>query len=152
MGDATEYRDEDVVPFVVDDETATAYVDPEGAEVRMSGQEEVTVEEGERPPEHIAAFIEEETDLDVVRNKKRWFREYRIAAGDEVYVAGTADLDGVTDGDHGATVAVDGDGAPRFFVSDDPDHGLDAQLLREVLVSFLAAALLFGVAAWLVLG
>lgn len=149
MGEVTEYWEDASVPFVVDDGTATAYVDPDGAEIKLSVQMEVTVEGGDEPPERIRAFLERETEMDTVHSRKRWFREHRIEAGDDVHVAGVADLDAVPDDVDEATVALVGDGATRFFVSDEPSHGLRDQLLREAFTAFFGAAFLFGFAWFL---
>jgi hypothetical protein len=146
MGKKTEYIDDGFVPFVVDDDTGTVYVDPDGSELRMESDEEVVVPGGEQPPRQVREFIERETDLDPVHERKRWVEEYRLGVGDDVYVAGQVDPDGAPDG----SVAVgDGARAPKFFVSDEPGHDLAAQVRTEALFRFLVAGVLFAFAAFL---
>lgn len=146
MGRKPEYSDYDYAPsFVVEDDTGTAYVEPDGSSLRMELREKVTVPGGEEPPPNVREFIERETDLDPVHRRKRWVEEYRLPIGDPVYVAGQADPGAAPDGS--ATTAI-GDGlkTPTFFISDDPDHDLETQLWGGALVSFIAAAVLFAAA------
>lgn len=148
MAETTRYADGEHVPFLVDDETGTAYVDPDGAELLLTSGDEVVVEGGEEPPAHVREFLDRETPLDAVDPRERRYKEVRIGVGDPVLVAGQADSDGAGDG---ATTAITERGdAPRFYVTDDPDHGLASRFVREALVYFLVAAILLAVAYFLV--
>jgi hypothetical protein len=149
MGKTTKYIEDGYESFVVDDDTGVAYVDPDGADLLLTSGDEVTVEGGEEPPAYVREFLDRETDLDPVHRRTRRYKEVRIGVGDPVLVAGQASPDGI--GDRGTTTAITerGDG-PRFYVTDDPGHGLGRRLLNEAFVFFLIAAILFTVAYFLV--
>ncbi len=149
---STRYVDDGYRPFVVDDDTGTAFVDPDGAELLLTSGDEVVVDAGEEPPAHVREFLARETDIDPVDSRRRRrYREVRIGVGDSVRVAGQADPDAVHDIDEPVTTAVTERGdAPRFYVTDDPDRSLGRNLLSEAFGSFLAAAILLGIAYFLV--
>ena len=151
MGKSTRYTAGEHVPFVVDDDTGTAYVDPDDAEIVLSSGDEVTVPAGEEPPAHVGEFLDQETNLEPVSSHERRYMETRIAVGDPVLVAGQADPDADDGFDEPTTIAITERGdAPRFYVTDDPDHGLSSRLVREALVYFLVAAFLLALAYSLV--
>lgn len=122
-------------------------VDPDGADLLLTSGEEVEVDANEEPPDHVREFLERETDLDPVSRRHRRYKEVRIGTGNSVLVAGQADPDG---GDRSVTAAITEKGdTPRFYVTDDPDTGLDRRLLQEAFVSFLAAGFRLAIAYWL---
>lgn len=147
---STRYADDDAVPFLVDDGTGRAYVDPDGADLVLSSGDEVVVEAGETPPENISRFLERETSLGEVGSRRRRYKEARIAVGDPILVAGHADPSATPD-DHAATssITAGGDASTRFYVTDDPSQGVTRRLLQEVLVYLLVALLLFSAAGYL---
>lgn len=51
------------VPFLVDDGTGSVLVDPSQVRLGLDESETVRVDGGERPPEHIQAFIERNEDI-----------------------------------------------------------------------------------------
>lgn len=151
MSWSTRYTDDGYRPFVVDDDTGTAFVDPDGADLLLTSGDEVVVDAGEEPPAHVREFLARETDFDPVDSRRRRYREVRIGVGDSVRVAGQADPDAALGLDEPATTAVTERGdAPRFYVTDDPDRGLGRNLVSEAFGSFLAAAILLGIAYFLV--
>lgn len=135
-------------PFVVDDGTGTAYVDPEDAELLLKSGDEFVVDAGEEPPPRVREFLERETDIAPVDSKRsRRYTEARIGVGDPVLVAGQADPDALDDPDEPTTTAIAGRGdAPRFYLTDDPDHGLGRRLAGEAFTAFLASAILLAIA------
>lgn len=149
---STRHSDDGYRPFVVDDDTGTALVDPDAADLLLTSSDEVVVDAGEEPPAHVREFLERETDLPIVDSKRRRrYKEVRIGVGDAVRVAGQADPDAAHDLDESVTTAVTERGdAPRFYVTDDPDRSLGRNLLSEAFGSFLAAAILLGIAYFLV--
>lgn len=150
---STRYLDDGYRPFVVDDDTGTAFVDPDGAELLLTSGDEVVVDAGEQPPAHVREFLDRETDLDPVDSRRRRYREVRIGVGDPVRVAGQADPDAARDLDEPTTTAITERGdAPRFYVTDDPDRSLGRNLVSEAFVAFLAAAILLSVAYFLAAG
>jgi len=151
MAEPTRYIEDGVRPFVVEDDTGTAYVDPDGAELLLTSGDEVGVAANEEPPPYIREFVERETDLDPVGSRKRRYKEVRIDVGGPVLAAGHADPAATDGADGSATTAITEQGdAPRFYVTDDPDTGLGRRLLWEAFVAFLAAAILLAIAYWLI--
>lgn len=145
-GETTKFAENDARPFVVDDGTGAAYVDPDGAEVLLTTDDEVSVPGGQEPPARVREFVERETDLDPVARRERHYEESRIDVGDTVYVTGSPDPDGAAGADAEATTALtDGPDVPRYYVSDDPEHGLSRRLLGEAFTAFLIAAILLGI-------
>lgn len=150
MGKTTKYIEDGYESFVVDDDTGVAFVDPDGADLLLTSGDEVTVEGGEEPPAYVREFLDRETDLDPVHRRTRRYKEVRIGVGDPVLVAGQASPDAARDLDGVATAITESGDAPRFYITDDPDHGLGRRLINEAFVFFLIAAILFTVAYFLV--
>lgn len=150
MAYRTLYVDDGFGPFLVDDGTGIAYVDPTGAELVMKSGDEVAVGGGDDPPAHVREFLERETDVDPVGRRRRRYKEVRIGVGESVYVAGQADPEPFDGLDEPVTAAITERGdAPRFYVSDDPDTGLGRRLLGEALTSFVLAGILLAIAYFL---
>lgn len=147
------YVDDGARPFRVEDGTGTAYVDPDGSALLLTSGEEITVGAGEEPPARVREFLDRETNLEAVDSRRRRYKAVRIEPGDPVLVAGATDPDGADAPADPATTAIgDGPDAPRFYATDDPDHGLGSRLVREILGYALAAAVLFASASYLYLG
>lgn len=151
MSYLTKYRDQEFGPFVVDDRTGTAYVDPEHADLVLSSGDEFAVDGGEDPPPFVREFVDRETDVDPVGRYRRRYKEYRIDVDEEVRVAGQTDPDAVRALDEPVTTVVSEAGAaPKFFVTDDADLGLGKRMLQETLVYFLAGAILLAISYFIV--
>ena len=144
MGRTTKYSDTEFEPFVLDDGTGTAYVDPSDADIVLSSGDEFVVAGGDQPPAFIREFLERETSVKPVGKRKRWYREYRVDVDGDVRVAGQTDTGTVPALDVPVTTAVAEAGdAPKFVVTDDPDLGLGKRMLQEALIYFLIAGMLF---------
>lgn len=147
MGRITKHSESAIEPFVLDDGTGTAYVDPSNADVVLASDDEFEVEGGRQPPAFIEEFLEHETSVNPVGKHKRWYQEYRIELDGDVRVAGQADADAVPTVDDPVTTAVVAAGdAPKFLVTDDPDLGLGKRMLQEAFVYFLMSGVLFAFA------
>jgi hypothetical protein len=140
----TEHREKEFGPFLVDDDTGTAYVDPANADLVLTTGDEYTVEGGEDPPAFIREYLERETDVDPVGEYKRRYKEYRLDVDEQVRVAGETDPDGTPDLAEPVTTAILDDGeAPKFFVTDETDRDLGSRMRQEAFLYFLIAAVLF---------
>ena len=140
----TKYSDKEFGPFLVDDGTGTAYVDPENADLVLTSGDKYTVEGGEDPPPFISEFLERETDVDTVGRYKRQYMEVRVDVDEQVRVAGETDPDSNVDIEEPVMTAILDDGdAPKFLVTDDTDLDLGSRMRQEALVYFLIAGVLF---------
>lgn len=126
------------VPFELDDGSAGARVEPGAADTVLAVDQRTKVKGGRRPPERIAAFIE---DSGTVGSEERHYRfgpiklsagndrryiERRIEPGDEVSVFGRATaVDGPTDGSIS--------GGDPYVLSDAPRGRTGRRLLRGSL-------------------
>ena len=143
MAYQTKHRDKEFGPFIVDDGSGTAYVDPENADLVLTGGEEYTVEAGEEPPPFISEFLERETDVDTVGRYKRRYEEVRLDLDEQVRVAGETDPDPDVDSTEPVTTAILDDGdAPTFLVTDDTDLDLGSRMRQEALTYFLIGGVL----------
>ncbi len=91
--------------FRVEDETASALVDPRGADFRFSAERSIDVRGGQRPPERVQEFIRrngdvgsEEKSIDLKlfelnTGKDRKYIEKRLDPGEPVHVLGEARYD-----------------------------------------------------------
>jgi hypothetical protein len=148
MGWITKHSDQAFGPFVVDDGTGTAYVDPANADVVLTSGDEYTVEGGEDPPAFIREFLERETDVDPVGRHKRRYKEYRVDVDEPVRVAGETDPDSTGDAEESVqTALLDAGAAPKFLVTDDADLDLCSRMRQEAFLYFLIAGVLFAFAA-----
>lgn len=140
----TEHSDKEFGPFLVDDGTGTAYVDPSNADLVLTSGDEFEVEGGEDPPAFIREFLERETDVDPVGEYERRYEEHRLGVGEQVRVAGETDPDATPDLEEPVTAAIVDDGsAPKFLVTDDADLDLGSRMRQEALLYFLIAGVLF---------
>ncbi|WP_284011003.1 hypothetical protein [Haloarcula pelagica] len=143
MGRNTKYSATEFEPFVLDDGTGTAYIEPSDADVVLTSGDEFEVEGGDHPPAFIGEFLDRETSVQPVASRKRWYREYRIDADGAVRVAGHAGVDAASAPDEAVTTAVvDAGDAPKFVVTDDPDLGLGKRMRQEALGNFLVGGIL----------
>lgn len=94
----------DGVPFAVGDGTGRVLVDPDGATTVLEHEYEERLDPGDEPSETAASFfarsdVDRDTrtiDIGITElqfGDQQRFRERRIHAGEEVYVAGVADRD-----------------------------------------------------------
>ena len=140
----TKYSDKEFGPFLVDDGTGTAYVNPENADLVLTSGDKYTVEGGEDPPAFISEFLERETDVDTVGRYEREYEEVRVDVDEQVRVAAETDPDSNVDIEEPVMTAIlDAGDAPKFLVTDDTDRGLGSRMLHEALFTFLAAGILF---------
>lgn len=140
----TKHREKEFGPFLVDDDTGTAYVDPANADVVLTTGDEYNVEGGEEPPAFIREYLKRETDVDTVGQYKRRYKEYRLDVDEQVRVAGETDPDGTPDLAEPVTTAILDDGeAPKFLVTDDIELDLGSRMRQEAFLNFLIAAVLF---------
>jgi hypothetical protein len=140
----TKYSDKEFGPFLVDDGTGTAYVDPENADLVLSSGDKYTVEGGEDPPAFISEFLERETDVDTVGRYERQYMEVRVDVDEQVRVAAETDPDSNVEIEEPVMTAIlDGGDAPKFLVTDDTDLDLGSRMRQEALVYFLIAGVLF---------
>ncbi|MFB6120508.1 MAG: hypothetical protein ABEJ68_05260 [Halobacteriaceae archaeon] len=148
MAWTTKHRDQEFGPFVVDDGTGSAYVDPADADLVLTSGDEYTVDGGEDPPAFVAEFLERETDVDPVGRYERRYEEYRLDLGEQARVAGETDPD-ATDGVEApvVTAIVDDGGAPKFLVTDDTDLDLASRMRQEALLYFLLGGVLLAFSA-----
>lgn len=145
MAYTTKHRDQTMGPFVVDDGTGTAFVDPANADVVLTSGDEYTVEGGEDPPAFIQEFLQSETDVDTVGRYERRYEEVRLDLDEQVLVAGEVDPDANVDidvGDPVVTTILDDGAAPKFLVTDDTDLDLGSRMWQEALVYFIMGGLL----------
>lgn len=107
--------------FWVEDETGRVRVDPGDAELALAGRPDrtatVTVDGPDDPPGRIGDWLWERQMSTGPR--KRRYREWWLASGDEVYVMGTA----VDHSENGPVIATD-ERSPRFLVT----HGSPAEI------------------------
>ena len=140
----TKYSDKEFSPFLVDDGTGTAYVDPENADLVLTSGDKYTVEGGEDPPPFISEFLERETDVDTVGRYERQYMEVRVDVDEQVRVAAETDPDSNVEIEEPVMTAIlDGGDAPKFLVTDDTDLDLGSRMRQEALVYFLIAGVLF---------
>jgi hypothetical protein len=129
MAWTTKHRDQEFGPFIVDDGTGAACVDPANADLVLTSGDEYPVEGGEDPPTFISEFLERETDIDTVGRYKRRYREVRLDLDEQVRVAGETDPDSNVDLEEPVMTAVLDDGdAPKFLVTDDTDLDLGSRM------------------------
>lgn len=140
----TKYSDKEFGPFLVDDGTGTAYVDPENADLVLTSGDKYTVEGGEDPPPFISEFLERETDVDTVGRYEREYEEVRVDLDEQVRVAAETDPDSNVEIEEPVMTAIlDAGDAPKFLVTDDTDLDLGSRMRQEALVYFLIAGVLF---------
>lgn len=143
MAWTTKHRDQEFGPFIVDDGTGLAYVDPANADLVLTSGAEYTVEGGEDPPAFIREFLERETDVDPVGRYKRRYKEVRLDLDEQVRVAGETDPDSNIDVEEPVMTAIlDDGGAPTFLVTDDIDLDLGSRMRQEALLYFLIGGIL----------
>ncbi|SDQ27511.1 GIDE domain-containing protein [Natronobacterium texcoconense] len=122
----------DVVPFRLEDDTASVRVEPEGADLALSTEITIGVDGGEPEPKQVREFLETQSDLEsenssidlgvveISTGNNRRYHERRLDPGEEVYVFGQShyDIDArETMRDVGAVIE-DGPETPAFVVAD----------------------------------
>ena len=143
MGSTTKYFDKEFSPFLVDDGTGTAYVDPENADLLLTSGDKYTVEGGEEPPAFISEFLDRETNVNAVGRYEREYKEVRVDLDEQVRVAGETDPDSNVDIEEPVMTAILNAGdAPKFLVTDDTDLDLGSRMRQEALLYFLFGGIL----------
>ena len=143
MGSTKKYFDKEFGPFLVDDGTGTAYVDPENADLLLTSGDKYTVEGGEEPPAFISEFLERETNVNTVGRYEREYKEVRVDLDEQVRVAGETDPDSNVDIEEPVMTAILNAGdAPKFLVTDDTDLDLGSRMRQEALLYFLFGGIL----------
>lgn len=96
---------ESYVPFRLEDDSGSVYVEPPGADFRLTSEDRIVIEGGTAPPDPIQRFVDREEDVDCQNRtldlrlfelrtgKDRRFVERRLDVGEEVHVLGTARYD-----------------------------------------------------------
>ncbi|WP_435154819.1 GIDE domain-containing protein [Haladaptatus sp. DFWS20] len=153
------------IPFRVEDKTASALVDPRGADFRFNAERSIDVRGGKRPPERIRRFIAENKDVDseersldlklfeLNTGKDRKYIEKRLDPGEPVYTLGEARYDSSAGSEAGEVNIVIGHGesVPRFLVSDTSERGAAWRLARGGLPYALGGTVLLAIASVLLL-
>jgi|APHM01.1.fsa_nt_gi hypothetical protein len=75
-------------PFVVATDTGKALIEPGGSQWQITTEEDIHVQTGEEPPERIAQWIETQSEIDLIGDDERVFREQRLNVGDEAHIYG----------------------------------------------------------------
>ncbi|WP_225334970.1 E3 ubiquitin ligase family protein [Halomicrobium urmianum] len=135
------------VPFLVDDGSGKARVEPAGAELHLESHV-VRVDPGEKPPGRIAEYLAESDEVDpqdrtldlrVVElnlgNEQR-FVERRLDVDETAYVYGQAFEEASREWGSGVVNAVirNGDRAPAFVVSDAPERATAWRMAKRPLL------------------
>lgn len=134
------------VPFLVEDDTGTVRIDPEGAELHFE-EHSLRVNGGDEPPARIAEYIAEAdgvdsqnksmnlvvTELNYGNDQK--FVERRLDVGENVYVYG--EVGRAPGGEWGSRLVDaeirDGPDLPSFVVSDTSERGTAWRIARGAL-------------------
>jgi hypothetical protein len=162
----TEYSQSNSRPFLLEDGTGTAWVDPTDAEFHMPVMDRVERDAGEEPPERFHEALTDgggatpggrEADAVVPvgddggtsvvdDHHRRRYPEYRLDPGEEVSVDGEARPapdPGATDGDPELAIG-DGDSIPAYTISTDEDRDVGNELLQRAVGPILIGTLLLG--------
>lgn len=75
-------------PFVLENDTGSVLVDPDGATLQLEQSTEIGVDPDETPPTPIVEFLESTRWLSADSPTCRWYRESRLDPGDHVHVYG----------------------------------------------------------------
>lgn len=148
----TQWYEHDSHPFLVEDETGAAYVDPTEAEYHLSRDYQRELEEGEEPPAGLREAVEA-LEIDAVSDDQRRYREFRLHEGDEVHVTGATGPvpEGIRGLGSGPTVSlVDGEAAPIFSISNNPETDLGNELLSRAFGGIGFGLTLIGVGVGIV--
>lgn len=147
------------VPFLVEDDTASMVVEPDGATLSLRA-ETTRVRGDERPPERIRQFIEDRPDVDSEERSidvlgleidvgaDRKYVERRLDPGETVHVYGEAVSDPSATNAVGSIGRVirAGNRAPFFRITDGSEHDAARRLAWRGVPAALAGLALLGVA------
>jgi len=154
------------VPFLLEDDTGSVAIDPEGAEYSLERDAEIESGSGETPPEEIQEFLEKvgvereeggKTSLGPIsfnRGDRRRYIERRIDAGDEIHVYGQS-RHGRSIGDVSGTVnAVIGSGraTPRFRISEGSESDAIWRQVKSGATYAIFGAVIAGIVGAFVVG
>ncbi len=154
------------VPFRVEDETASALVDPRGADFRFSAERSIDVRGGDQPPDRVQEFITSNEDVDseersldlklfeLNTGKDRKYVEKRLDPDEGVHVLGEARYDSSAGSKAGEvnTVVGHGENVPRFLISDTSERGAAWRVAWGGLPYALGGVVLLGIAGVLLVG
>jgi hypothetical protein len=155
----------EAVPFRVEDDTANVLVYPAGVDLRLERESPVRVPGGQRPPDRIQRFIDEDEDvgpedttfdlgpLSIATGDDRRYYESRLDPDEQVYVYGTPVYSPGVSREVGQVNATVEPGEGRFVVSDSDEAGATRRIVGGALIPlvvgvvFLAFAALFSFVA-----
>lgn len=140
-----------LVPFRLEDDTASVRVDPSGATLALETDQTFEVGGGEAEPEPVREFLERESDLEsentsldlrvveLATGNDRRYHERRLEPGGEAYVLGQSryDVEARETMRDISAVVEDGAETPAFVVSDTCQDGA-VRLLAKPVVPWLA--------------
>lgn len=148
--------------FRVEDETASALVDPRAADFRFSAERSIDVRGGTKPPERVQEFIRrngdvgsEERRLDLTlfelnTGKDRKYVERRLDPGESVHILGEARYDASAGNDAGEVNLVIGYGDDeRFLISDTNERGSARRVAWKGLPYVIAGLLFFAIGGFI---
>lgn len=132
-------------PFLLEDDTGTAYIDPDGASLSLSTERTSTIEETESLPSGLRSTVESPLSIDIGNialsgGRRLRYTEKRLDVGGRGYVFGQTEPSptGVD-----ADVAIGkGDRGPTFLISDTGERETMRRLLLQG-VGISAFGLLF---------
>jgi len=145
----TIHENTDTAPFLVDDGTGTVRVDPEGADLPMD-TEKTTVGSGEKPPERIRRYLENEPDVDEAWKaslgpldfgNRRRYTEAVVEPEEDVYVLGeAAEVDDEEWGQRSFKI----DGGDPFIVSDQSETAVKQGSTLSAIILFVIGVIFGG--------
>jgi hypothetical protein len=123
--------DAETHPFFVEDDSGLAWVDDSGLQFFLDAEREIELDERAQPPDAVRDFLAD-TDHEMVCDDKRRYTEYRLDGGDEVHVAAEVTTPPDRSWNTRPSVALtDGEAAPMFSVSTDPQMDVAGELLWQ---------------------
>lgn len=127
-----------VTPFLLDDGTGSIRVEPEVSakfEISEKYTTSLDVSEGGSAPGAVQEFLEQGTDVDLISQNRRRYRQSVIPPGESVYVLGGAEVrtEGEGRDEDNLVIRRDG-GSERFVISDMTEEKLTTTLSRRAPV------------------
>ncbi|HMB51068.1 MAG TPA: GIDE domain-containing protein [Natronoarchaeum rubrum] len=162
----TLYEGNESVPFLVEDDTGSVTVDPEGAEFALDEDADIESDGGETPPERVQRFLDQigvdreeggETSIGPIsfnRGDRRKYVEKRLDPGDPVHVYGQS-RSGRTAGEvSGSVNAVVGSGraTPNFRISEGDESAAIRRHVKSGAIYAVFGAVIAGIVGAFVVG
>ncbi len=115
------------VRFGLDDGTGAVAINPEGAELQMPHDNQITAT-GDNVNEHVKDFVNEEAGIGTgegvwIFDERRRYTETYLAPGEEVYIFGYADTERDESGRESPVIR-DNPSVPMFMISDKSEKEL----------------------------